>query len=322
MNGMHEAIKNFSQQFLYEPEIKNPRVIPKGSEFIIAGMGGSALAAMLLRTGKPEVDTIIHKDYGLPAMAPEKLAKKEIILSSYSGNTEETLDAFHEAKNKNLKMSVISTGGKLLELAKSNGIQYIEIPDIGIQPRMAVGFVTKAFLKIIGEEAELAKVTELAKELDTALYEAEGKLLAEKTKNHIPVIYTSTENLPIGYIWKIKLNETGKIPAFSNVLPELNHNEMTSYDVQDSTMQLNEKFHFIILKDGSPKIIKRMGVLEELYKERGFPVEIIPLVGKNVWHKIFSTLVLGDWFAYYTAAEYGLEAEQVPMVEDFKKRLV
>jgi glucose/mannose-6-phosphate isomerase len=321
MNKMYEAIKNFNQQFSYEPEIMNFREIPKGSEFIIAGMGGSALAAMLLKMGKPEMDIIIHKDYGLPKMPEEKLAKKEIILSSYSGNTEETLEAFREAKEKNLKISVIAAGGKLLALAKEHGLPYVQIPDIGIQPRMATGFATKAFLKIIGENEELKIVSELATSLDPVKYEESGRSLAKKTKDHIPVVYTSLENLPIGYIWKIKLNETGKIPAFQNVLPELNHNEMTSYDVQDSTRELNSKFHFIILKDGSSKILKRMEVLEELYKARGLPVEIILVEGKNVWQKIFSTLVLGDWFAYYSAMEYGLESEQVPMVEAFKKLL-
>jgi glucose/mannose-6-phosphate isomerase len=156
-------------------------------------------------------------------------------------------------------------------------------------------------------------------------------------KNYVPVIYASNHNSSLAEIWKIKLNETGKIPAFYNVLPELNHNEMTSFDVSDSTAELSNKFYFIILKDmgDNPKILKRMQVLEKLYEDRNLKVETIEIPAhnafsiadaggknENVWHKIFSSLLLADWTAYYTALEYGLEPEQVPMVEEFKKLIL
>jgi glucose/mannose-6-phosphate isomerase len=158
--------------------------------------------------------------------------------------------------------------------------------------------------------------------LDPTSLEESGKKLALKLKNYIPVIYASDRNLSLAYNWKIKLNETGKIPAFYNVFPELNHNEMTGFDVVDSTKNLSDKFYFIILKDtdDNPKILKRMDILERLYKDRDLKVEVINLAEKKEsWYKIFSTLILADWVAYYSAQEYGLESEQVPMVEEFKK---
>ena len=333
---MYETIKNFNKQFLYEPEIINQENLVEKSEFIVVGMGGSALAPLLLKTWKPELDIIIHRDYGLPEIS-EKLKNKLIILSSYSGNTEEVIDAFLEAKENNLDMAIISTGGELLKLAKENNIPYIEMPNTGIQPRMALGFSIKAFLKLLGEENELKNISELAVNLNPTDFEEDGKALAQKLKNYIPVIYASNNNSSIVYNWKIKLNETGKIPAFYNVLPELNHNEMTGFDVKDSTKELSNKFYFIILKDkkDNPKISKRMSIIEKLYKDRGLQIETIELParnafsiadaggnGKDTWHKIFSSLVLADWTAYYTALEYGLEPEQVPMVEEFKKLIL
>jgi hypothetical protein len=88
--------------------------------------------------------------------------------------------------------------------------------------------------------------------------------------NYLKYQNKNIPNLSLIYIWKIKLNETGKIPAFFNVLPELNHNEMTSFDITDSTRELGDKFHFLIIKDtkDKPKILKRMEVLEKLYKNR------------------------------------------------------
>ncbi len=320
---MYEAIKNFNKQFLYEPEIKNQENFVKKSGLVVIGMGGSALAPLLLKTWKPELDIIIHRDYGLPEFLGDFIDKL-VILSSYSGNTEEVVDAFKKAKAENLNMAIISTGGKLLSLAKENNVPYIELPNTGIQPRLALGLSIKAFLKFIGEEDELKKTSALATTLNPSDYENDGKMLAQKIKNHIPVIYSSNNNSSIIYNWKIKLNETGKIPAFHNVFPELNHNEMTGFDIKDSTRELSSKFHFIILKDekDNPEILKRMTVLEKLFKDRNFQVEEIELMGKDTWHKIFSSLVLADWTAYYTALEYGLEPEQVPMVEEFKKLIL
>lgn len=328
---MYESIKNFNKQFLYEPEIKNQEKLTKKSNFVVVGMGGSALAPLLLKTWKPEFDILIHRNYGLPE-TPEKLKNKLIVLSSYSGNTEEVVDAFEKAKENNLEMAVISVGGKLLSLAKENNIPYIELPNTGIQPRMALGFSIKAFLKIIGEEKELKEISKLVESLNPSDYEENGKTLAQKLKNCVPVIYASDHNSSLAYNWKIKLNETGKIPAFYNVLPELNHNEMTGFSAgggsafggDDSIKELCKKFYFIILKDlaDNLKIQKRMQVVEKLYKDRNLQVETIELNEKNIWHKIFSSLLLADWTAYYTALEYGSDPEQVPMVEEFKKLIL
>ena len=318
---MYEAIKNFNKQFLYEPEIKNQGKLAKKSSFVVVGMGGSALSPLILKTWKPEFDITIYRDYGISEISQEELKNKLIILSSYSGNSEEVVSAFEKAKNKNLAMAVISTSGKLLSLAKENNIPYIALPNTDIQPRSALGYSIKAFLKLIGEKDELEKISQLATTLNPVEYEEEGKKLAKKIKNHIPVVYVSNHNISLAYNWKIKLNETGKIPAFYNVFPELNHNEMTGFDIKDATKELGNKFYFIILKDieDNPKISKRMEVLEKLYKERNLRVEAIELKGKDIWHKIFSSLILADWVAYYTALGYGLEPEQVPMVEEFKK---
>lgn len=318
---MHESIKNFNNQLSYQPEIINQDNLERKNSFIVVGMGGSALAPLLLQTCKPSLDIKIHRDYGLPEFPIEKLKDKLIILSSYSGNTEEVIDAFEKAFEKKLSIAIITVGGKLLKLAIENNIPYVQMPDTGIQPRMALGFAVKSFLKIIEEEEELEKINKLVEILNPLDYEENGKILAKKLKNYIPVIYASDKNLSLAYNWKIKLNETGKIPAFYNIFPELNHNEMTGFDVRETTSELSNKFYFIILKDegDNPKILKRMGILERLYKDRNLKLEMIELREENIWQKVFSALILADWIAYYTAQEYGLEAEQVPMVEEFKK---
>jgi glucose/mannose-6-phosphate isomerase len=190
-----------------------------------------------------------------------------------------------------------------------------------MQPRLALGFHTKALLKILNREKELKKISELVYLLQPEKFEEQGRDLAQKIKNKIPIIYASEKNQAIAYIWKIKFNETSKIPAFYNVFPELNHNEMTSFDVKETTRNLSQNFIFLILFDEEdhPKIQKRMKILKKLYEERNLKVEISKLEGQNRFHKIFSSLILADWTSYYLAKEYGVEPEEVPMVEEFKK---
>ncbi|MEK7076426.1 MAG: hypothetical protein AAB941_02090, partial [Patescibacteria group bacterium] len=119
---IYEAIKNFSKQLEYQPELVNSDKLGKHERFVFVGMGGSALAPDLLRVSNPELDILIHRDYGLPDLPDNVLQNSLIILNSYSGNTEEVLDAFKLALSKNLPIAAVSIGGKLLELARQNSI--------------------------------------------------------------------------------------------------------------------------------------------------------------------------------------------------------
>ncbi|KKT61813.1 MAG: Bifunctional phosphoglucose/phosphomannose isomerase [Candidatus Giovannonibacteria bacterium GW2011_GWA2_44_26] len=283
--AMYDAIKNFPNQFSYKPEI------------------------------------FIHKNYNLPKVPDEILNNSLIIVSSYSGNTEEALDTYDQAKERGIPLAAISIGGKLLERAEKDGIPYVQMPDTGIQPRSAPGFNIKALLALMGEDNALQEIGALAQTLRSDELEQRGKELAKNLYGHTPVIYASEQNKSIAYNWKIKFNETSKIPAFYNVFSELNHNEMTGFDVKPKTKKLSKNFYFILLSDEAdhPRIQKRMAVLKKLYQARNLPVAEIKLAGRDVLHKIFSSLILADWAAYYTAEGYGVESEAVPMVEEFKK---
>jgi len=319
LNMMSNAIKKFAEQFSYEPVIENGK-IKKYKKYLLSGMGGSHLAADLARIYDTALPLIIRSDYDLPKMLKHEHKDSLFIASSYSGNTEEIIDALNIALAENIPSVVISTNGKLIEIAKQNNLPYIQLPNTGIQPRLALGYQLKALFKVLGREKSLAESSKLAKTLNPAGLEKDGKKLAQKMKDFIPIIYSSRENKAIAYNWKIKFNETGKIPAFYNVFPELNHNEMTGFDVKDSSKHLSANFFFIFLKDSDdhPKISERMDIVKKLYKDRGLKVEMMELKG-NKLEKIFSSLLLADWTAVYTAELYGLESEQVPMVEEFKQ---
>lgn len=314
---MKEAIRDFIKQLKFKPIIENKENLISAKKFIVSGMGGSHLAADLIKTWQPSFDLIVHHDYGLPKASGD-LKNYLITISSYSGNTEEALSGLEEAISKKLPLAAISIGGELLRLAKKYKKPYIQIPDTGIEPRSALGFSLISLLKIMGQEKALSEIKKISFNMNDL--EQRGKELALRLKNYIPVIYTSTINGPIGYNWKTRFNETGKIPCFYNTVPELNHNEMVGFDREGESKKLSDNFYFIFIKDKNDhkRNSLRMDILKDIYQEKGLPVEIIELKGENIWEKIFSSLLLADWAAYYTAQIYKLEAQETEIITRFK----
>lgn len=330
----YETIKNFYKQLKYQPELVNGDKLGKYERFIFVGMGGSALATDLLRVSNSELDIVIHRDYGLPNLPNKVLENSLIVLDSYSGNTEEILNSFQLVLSKNLSMASISIGGKLLELARQNSIPFIEIPDWGFEPRLALGLNLKALLKVLGQDQSL----DIISEIQLPDQEKIGQELAQKLKGFIPIIYSSRKNAPLAYAWKIMINETAKKPSFSNVFPELNHNEMAGFhlgevskfpscddhhkgDCSAYARLLSQNFHFIFLKDSAdnPRILKRMEITEKLFQNQKLNVETVELAGDNVFTKIFSSLQLAEWVSYYIAKEYGIDPADTSTIEKFKK---
>lgn len=343
---MEEAIKNFAGQFGFLPVVENAEKLKPAASFVLCGMGGSHLAASILKINNPALDIYIHRDYGLPIFAEKRdekngekhgkaVEKTLYIASSYSGNTEEVLDFAEKARQKNFNIIAVATGGQLIAWAQKYGLPYIVLPDTGIQPRNALGFSAIALAKLIDPPAISGPLglADLAKNLAPKAFESVGRELARSLKGKVPIIYSSRTNLPIAYNWKIKFNETTKIPAFYNVFPELNHNEMNGFDVFSSKSSnfsestkvaaLSENFHFIFLTDISdhPQIVRRMVVCKEMYEARGLPVTQIEISGENSFMKIFNSLILADWTALVLAEFYGNDPEKVPMIEEFKKKI-
>lgn len=223
------------------------------NKFIVCGMGGSALAAGLWRVAEPGLDLLIHRDYGLPRVPDYFLRESLIILSSYSGNTAEVLDTAGKALAENLNLAVITSGGsstplganKLLDWAKEHNIPSSLLP-AGYEPRLALEPACEALGALLAQDKPPAR---------SDIATSSKPDLAADLVNKIPVVYSSTRNLPLAYHWKISLNETAKMPSFCNALPEQNHNELES--------RFDERFSFIFLRDESDdsRINKRFEVL-------------------------------------------------------------
>ncbi len=318
---MEEAIRDFPKQFGWKPKIENESRWRQSQKYILCGMGGSHLAGDIFQSVYPDSNLSVYQDYGLPIWQKVVLDNAFVIASSYTGNTEETLSTFQEAIQKGYSAAVLSTGGDLIEMAKKEGVSYIQMPNKGIQPRVALGFSFLALAKMMGREDVLKEAWSLTTRLNPDASRKSAQEIVKRLEGKVPVIYSSNRNRAVAYNWKIKFNETGKIPTFSNVFPELNHNEMNGFDITDSTKELARPFFFIFLRDAEdhPRIRKRMEVLERQFHDRGLPVMAIDLEGNSRLERIFSSLLLADWTAFGIAKHYGRDPEQVPMIEEFKK---
>ncbi len=335
---IEDDIRNFNQQFAWEPVVENAVGLEKKPMTILLGMGGSHLGGDLLNAYDPNLGLMVHSNYDLPA----NVSREDLIIaSSYSGNTEEVIDGLEQAVSKGFKVAVMASGGRLIEIAKEKGLPYIKLPS-GLQPRMSLGFQIKALTKLLGYQKAFEEAGELAGELNSAELEERGKMLAEKIKDKIPVIYSSEANRALAYIWKVKFNESSKVPAFYNVFPEVNHNEINGF-TQNLVMDKSEiyplensraksrgsrvggisdlSFAFFLLSDSEdrPRIQKRMKVWAKLFQDRNFPVEVIDLTGQGRFYRLFSNLLLADWASYYLAKQNGTDPEAIPLVEEFKK---
>jgi glucose/mannose-6-phosphate isomerase len=235
---IQDDIKNFNKQFAYEPLVEHAAKLKKAKQFIVCGMGGSHLAADILKSWHPELDITVWPNYGLPPLHEKELKERLMIVSSDSGNTEEPIDSFMAARAKKVPLAVVAAGGKLLRLAEKYAVPHVAMPDMHMQPRLAIGLSLRSMLALMGEKALLAETDELASHLHPFREELRGRDLAKRLHGSVPVVYASLRNAAVAMNWKIKLNETGKVPSFWNTVPEMNHNEMTGFDAKAKTFPL------------------------------------------------------------------------------------
>lgn len=302
-----------------------PKTPKKIDNLIVCGMGGSALPGDLLReylefqpTKKTAFPVIVEKGYHLPAVAGKKSL---IFISSYSGNTEETVSCLKEAINKKYSIVVFCAGGKIEEIAKKNHLPIVKysINFPHFQPRYALTYAFAAMHQVLTNIGLSDRISGFPK-IDPRSMEVYGEELSLLTKGRTPIIYATERYKFIAQNWKIKINENSKTPAFWNYFPELNHNEMVGFSLAQG------KFTVFFLKDEKTEKVdeinnKRLDITKKLYEQKGIKTAIVPIKGKTFLEKILNTLVLGDWLSYYLALQYDQDPTPVEMVENFKKKL-
>ncbi|MBI5357536.1 bifunctional phosphoglucose/phosphomannose isomerase [Candidatus Saccharibacteria bacterium] len=297
---------------------------------VLAGMGGSALPGQFINSWPGlSVPFEISRNYDIPAYVNEKTL---FISSSYSGNTEESLNAIEQAKAKGAKIIVIAAGGKLAELAKDGAYPYFAIPG-GIQPRMSTFYFLVAFTQIF-EELGLAKEGSLAELREAAQWlngesrkwlptvpaeQNQAKKIAQDIVGKNIVVYSGPKLFPAANKWKICFNENAKNIAWCNQYPELNHNEFLGW----TSHPIEKPYAVVEIRSNleHPRIQKRFEATEKLLSGKRPSPEIISAEGDSTLKQLLWAATLGDFTSLYLSLLNGLNPTPVDLIEKFKKEL-
>lgn len=298
---------------------------------VYAGMGGSALAAVLLHTWPNLTKPFeVLRDYDIPGYVNEKTL---FIAASYSGNTEEALSALSQAEAAGAQIAVIAGGGKLQEIAEEKGYLYTILPKAA-QPRYAVLYNFRALLDILAKlgviqessyASELERVSEFLKnavlpwKADVATASNPAKQLAQELIGKSIVVYGGPKLYPAAYKWKISFNENAKQVAWVGQLPEFNHNEFIGWSKQP----IEKPYAVIDLRSSfeNDRVQKRFVVSARLLSGMRPEPIVVEAKGEDVLEQLFYSVAFGDFVSIYLALLNGLNPAPVDLVEKFKKAL-
>jgi glucose/mannose-6-phosphate isomerase len=300
---------------------------------LLGGMGGSAIGADLLSAYVApvcRVPVIVYRDYDLPAWArgPQTL----VIVSSHSGNTEETLSNFASATKNGCSVLAIATGGQLAEKAKKAGVPLWTFIHHG-QPRSAVGF---SFGLLAAAFARLGLIPDPAAELAGAVAAMQAQ--QESLRAEVPVVRNPAKRMagqlvdrwvtvigsgvlaPVARRWKGQVNELAKAWAQFDELPEGDHN--TTAGVENPE-QVLAKMMVLFLRAGSyhPRNALRADLTRKIFMTQGLNTDFFNAQGETRLAHLWTALHFGDYMAYYLAMAYGADPTTIGAISELKKEM-
>lgn len=337
-NNTFNVIKNFHEQISNAIKIGKEITInniekSKIKNIIITGLGGSAIGGDLIKLYTKdtiEIPIIVNRDYFLPKFVNNESL---VIVSSYSGNTEETISAYQNAIKKGAQIICISNGGKIKEIAKENNHTIINIPG-DYQPRFALGymFFTQLFtlikLDLIKENIDdisetIALIQERSRTYSDYTKENYSISLAKRIKGKPTFIYTTPNTETLGIRWRGQLNENSKVLVSTHSFPELNHNEIVGWTKDGGLNQILENSIVIFLKDKDDfnRVLYRTKVTKEIIESITKDTIEISSEGNSFLSRMFDLLYLVDWCSYYLALLNGVDPAEIKNIVTLKQKL-
>lgn len=305
------------------------------SQIVVTGMGGSVLAALLVKSWLRDVLQVpfeVVRGYTLPAYVGHDTL---VVVSSCSGNTEETLSALNQARERGAQIAIASSGGQLLQRARELEIAHVVLPDRNkIEPRMSTIAQVRALLGLlahfgltsddyyheIGAQADWLAAVSREWQPDVSTDKNYAKQLALIAVGKTPVFYGGALTAPLAYKWKISWNENAKNVAFWNELPEFNHNEFIGW----ASHPVDKPFAVFDLVSGfeHERILKRFEVSDRLLSGLRPKATPVHLQGDTVLQQLLLGCVLADFVSIYVAILNGVDPTPVHLVEKLKTELV
>ena len=336
-SDMFSVLKSFPSQvedairIANDFEFKNLK--PGGiSNIIVSGLGGSAIGGDYVRSYagyELPVPMIINRGYNLPAFADENTL---VIISSYSGNTEETLSAFKEAIERKCRIVCITSGGEVERIAVENDLDIVKVPG-GYQPRCAIGYSFFINLKLL---IKLGLISPREGEIDYTikhLHNLSGKYsdhtlegnnplsVAEALHGSLPVIYSSSDILDtVNMRWRGQISENAKVLAYGNFFPEMNHNELVGWKLNEEILR---KIVVVSLidPDDNERVKLRMEITSEIFSKEAAGMVAIESSAINKLGRIMELTYLGDWVSFYLAILNKVDPSPIDVINYLKGKL-
>ncbi len=324
---MKQLVQNFPSQ-LQEAMIigQNYRFLTAKRSFanvVLTGLGGSGIGGTIAQNylyDKLKVPFYVNKDYHLPAFVGKDSL---VIVSSYSGNTEETLNALKLASKAKATIICITSGGKISEIAKKKKLDCILLPS-GMPPRACLGYSMLQVLYTLQHfglinvpfEKEIKASIKLLKNEQRSI-QAKARALAKKIVGKTPIIYSSADYEGVAIRFRQQINENGKMLCWHHAIPEMNHNELVGWRDKD-----DNKIVIILRNDSDYERIQlRMDINKNIIKQYTKNIVEVISTGKTYWEKAFYLIHLTDWVSVYLAEYREHDAVEVKVIDYLKGEL-
>jgi glucose/mannose-6-phosphate isomerase len=296
---------------------------------VICGVGGSAIGGDILCEWLSTVSNVhcmVSRSYSIP---PSVNKDSLVLVASYSGNTEETLSMFNEAKKREAKIVCISSGGQLAKLAASKAIPVAKVPT-GMMPRASVGLLLGTMIGILEKVGLVSKEKQLQESVkalqsvaracgsSVSTVDNPAKKMAHQLVGTIPVVVGYDISRPIAKRWANQFNENSKTLAFSSQLPELNHNEIVGW-MKDSR---SRGFSAIFLDHdhASASMIRRVKATKDMVN-RVAQVHSVSAEGKGPLAQMLSLMLVGDYVSVYLGLLGSEDPSSNEPIDELKKVL-
>lgn len=324
---MKELIASFTAQLRQAMEIGGKAVFSKPKHEIrnvlITGLGGSGIGGSIVAQLVEReicVPITVNKDYFIPSfVGPSTL----VIVSSYSGNTEETISAMEFCMSKGATIVCVTSGGKILEMARSAGYDHIIIPG-GMPPRACLAYSFTQILFVLNGFSFISDAFKV--DLEAAIHMldheeehicAESYYLAEKLHRKTPVIYSQADFEGVCIRFRQQINENSKMLCWHHVLPEMNHNELVGWTTP------NDKIAAVFFRNETDfsRTVARMELTKEIISKYTPNIFEVYSKGKTQLQRYLYLIHFGDWVSWYLSEIKNIDATEVKVIDYLKGEL-
>ncbi|MCJ7715969.1 MAG: bifunctional phosphoglucose/phosphomannose isomerase, partial [Anaerolineales bacterium] len=329
MNGLPEQLESAwsEAQALPLSDFKGIKKV------LITGMGGSAIGASLLKAYAAPIASVpieVHRDYGLPAWANGK--DTLVIVSSHSGNTEETLSAMETALERGCSLLAISTGGKIADLAREKDVDLWIFNHKG-QPRAAVGYSFCLLLNVFFRLEFLPDPKEEIKDAVAEMQKGRDLFAPELPDHHNPAkrlagqlidrwvsVFAADLLAPVARRWKGQISEIAKAWGQFEALPEADHNTLAGI-VNPEANLVKTMALFLQADANHPRNQRRIELTKKGFMIEGLCTDLVQATGKTRLAQMWNLIQFGDFTAYYLAMAYDVDPTPVAAIENLKREL-